>query len=58
MKRLYTLTMLALVAMLPAAAQQLFTTSFETESDFKTWKVFDVNADGSPRQPLLLQLQW
>lgn len=44
MKRLYTLTMLALVVMLPAAAQQLFTTSFETESDFKAWKVFDVNA--------------
>ncbi len=50
MKRLYTLTMLALVAMLPAAAQQLFTTSFETESDFKAWKVFDVNADGSTWQ--------
>ena len=42
--------MLALVAMLPAAAQQLFTTSFETESDFKAWKVFDVNADGSTWQ--------
>lgn len=42
--------MLALVVMLPAAAQQLFTTSFETESDFKAWKVFDVNADGSTWQ--------
>lgn len=39
--------MLALAAMHPAAAQQLFTTSFETESDFNAWKVYDVNADGS-----------
>ena len=47
MKRLYSITLLALATILPAAAQQLFTTSFETESDFNAWKVYDINADGS-----------
>ncbi len=47
MKKIFTLLTLAAAATVMASAQSLYSTEFAEQSDFDTWTVVDVNADGS-----------